>query len=359
MYVGVDLHKRVAVYAAVDGSGKVVSRGRVENTLEGWKAFAEIVGPGSEVALEATLNWGRVHDLLESLGLRPVVANSKRVRMIAESRNKNDRIDSEVLAQLLRTDFLPRVHVPRKEVRQKRELLSYRVSLGRSLRRMKSQVHALLMKEWVDAPHELFSNEGKAFLRCVELPPLKRATLDGLLAQLETLEGEVARCQSLLAQLSLEDDDVRRLMEIRGIDYYSAQIVVSWVDDVRRFSNWRKLAAYAGLVPSNRSSAEKAYHGHITKAGPSILRWILVENVPYVVQANPQLAHAHQRIARRRGRGVARVAVARRLVRIIYHMLRDGTHYRYVTEKTYRRKLSEMAVDARRFEPKREVGARS
>lgn len=359
MYVGVDLHKKMAVYTALDERGNVVMRGETENTMEGWRAFAERVRPGTEVVFEATVNWGQVHDLLEDLGLRPEVVHSKRVRLIAESRNKTDRIDSEVLAQLSRAGFLPRIHVPPREVRERRELLSYRVSLGRSSTKLKCQIHSLLRKEWLEVPEELFTSDGRTFLRTVTLPPVKRAMMNGLIAQLDAVEAEVERCQSLLAQLSLKDESVLRLMEIRGIDYYSAQILVSWIDDVRRFPNWRKLASYVGLVPSNRSSAEKAYHGHITKEGPSIVRSALVENIPYVVQGNPELAAAHGRIAKRRGSGIARVAVARRLLRVVYYMMRDGTHYRYVNPKTYRRKLSEMNADARRLDRKRQRASRS
>lgn len=94
MFVGVDLHKKMAVYTAVDDAGNVIGEGATENTLEGWEKFGQLFPPGTSVALEACVNWGQVCDALEGHGLRPALANSKRVRMIAESKSKTDRIDS-------------------------------------------------------------------------------------------------------------------------------------------------------------------------------------------------------------------------------------------------------------------------
>lgn len=359
MFVGVDLHKKMAVYTAVDDAGNVIGEGATENTLEGWEKFGQLFPPGTSVALEACVNWGQVCDALEGHGLRPALANSKRVRMIAESKSKTDRIDSQILAQLLRTQFLPQVHIPSAEVRRLRELLSYRWSLGKTSGEIKSRIHGLLVKEWVEVPARVFYGPGKKWLAKVSLPPASRMMLDGLLERLRCVEAEQARCQAVFAQHAREDERVLRLMEIRGIDYYTALIVVSWIDDVRRFPTWRKLAAYVGVVPSSRSSAETAYHGHITKEGPAILRWAVTECIRYVVAENPKLRGALERIGRRRGKGIARVAVARRLVRILYHMLRDGTHYEYRTEKTYRRKLEEMEVEARRYSLPSENASRS
>jgi transposase len=359
MYVGVDLHKKAAVYTAVDDEGSVLRRGEVPNTLPGWREFAGLFPAGAEVALEPCVNWGQVCELLEDHGFRPALANSKRVRMIAESRNKTDSIDSEILAQLLRTRYLPLVHIPSRWAREARELVSYRATLGHRNTELKSRVHSILAKQWVEVPTPLFYGPGMTFLETIQLAPLSRRMLDGHLEQLRVVAEEVTRCQALMAQRALKDDRVLRLMEIRGLDYYTALILVSWIDDIHRFPDWRKLASYFGLVPSTRSSAEKAYHGHITKEGPALARWALVESVRYVTAENPKLRRALGIIGKRRGAGIGRVAVARRLVRIIYRMLKDGTHYEYLTERTYRRKLKEMEVEARRFQLPSEIASRS
>ena len=348
MYVGIDLHKKAAVYTAVGEQGMVLGRGSVPNTLDGWNSFASLFPEGTEVAMEACVNWGQVCDKLESHGFRPLLANSKRVRMIAESRSKTDSIDSEILAQLLRTRYLPLVHIPSREMREARELVSFRAALGHRNTEIKSRIHSMLAKEWISVPDPLFYGPGLEFLKAAKLSPLNRRLMDSLLAQLTVVENEVMKCQSLMAHLSLNNKYVLRLMEIRGFDYYTAHILVSWIDGVDRFRDWRRLASYFGLVPSSRSSAEKAYHGHITKEGPTLARWALVESVRYVVSENPKLRRVLSQIGKRRGAGIARVAVARRLVRIIYHMLKEDTHYEYITERTYRRKMKEMKTDAAR-----------
>jgi transposase len=315
--------------------------------------------PGSEVALEPCVNWGQVCEVLEDHGFRPALANSKRVRMIAESRSKTDSIDSEILARLLRTRYLPSVHIPSREAREARELVFYRAVLGHRNSELKSRVHSILAKQWVEVRAALFNGPGTTFLETVPLPPLSRRMLDGHLEQLRVVAEEITRCQALMAQRALKDERVLRLMEIRGLDYYTALILVSWIDNIHRFPDWRRLASYFGIVPSTRSSAEKAYHGHITKEGPALARWALVESVRYVTSDNPKLRRALGIIGKRRGARIGRVPVARRLVRIIYRMLKDGTHHEYLTEKTYRRKLKEMEVEARRFQLPSEIASRS
>lgn len=339
MYIGVDLHKLSAVVTALDESGQEVLTTKFRNTREGWEEFHTTFSQGGRVVLESTVNHLSVVELLESWGYQVSVAHSLGVRAIATSKAKTDKIDSRILAKLLHADFLPTCYVPAQKVREMRELLRHRIKLGRDAAQVKNRIHALLTKHWVT--HEfsdLFGRGGRRFLADLELPTLTRYILDSLLRELDLLQSEIAKTQGIQAELALEDEQIQRLMQIRGIDFYSAQIIVNEIGDIHRFPSHRQLASYAGLVPIVRNSADKVRHGHITKQGNRNLRWILVEAVTKAKDTDPNLKQKYQRLCKRRGKMIARVALARHLLRVIYYMLRDKTDYRYTSESLYQRK---------------------
>jgi len=348
MYIGIDLHKINAVVTALDDSGQEVMTTRFRNDLKGWNKFHETFPDGGHVVLEATVIHMEVVDLLESWGFEVSVAHCKSVRAIATSKTKTDKIDSHVLAKLLQSDFLPTAYVPSKRIREMRELLRHRIHLGRDVVQIKNRIHALLSKQWVT--HEfsdLFGKKGRQFLSSLELPIKSRYVLDSLLRELDIIHHEISFIESLLAKYSVNDDDVRRLMQIRGIDFYSAQIIKSEIGDIHRFPSHRQLASYAGIVPTIRNSADKVRHGHITKEGNRNLRWILVESAIRAKKNNPKLQKIHTRLSKRRGKMIARVAIARHLLRIIYYMLRDKTDYHYIDQSLYEDKKKRMDSIAR------------
>ena len=344
VYIGIDLHKASAVFTALDDDGQEVVTSRLPNTREGWKEFRETFPEGGKVVLEATVNHMEVVDLLEGWGFDAVVAHAKQVRAIATSKTKTDKIDSKILAKLLQADFVPKAYVPPKKIRQMRELIRYRIQLGRDAAHLKNRVHALLSKNWVTHDFsDLFGKGGMRFLERLELPPDSRTVLESLLRQIRLAKVEIDGLQKRLAKHSVDDEQVQRLMQINGIDFYSAQIILSEIGDVNRFPSYRQMASYAGIVPTVRNSAETVRNGHITKEGNRNFRWILVEAAIKARAHDPNLRKAYDRIKNRRGSRVAQVAVARRLLRIIFYMLRDGTDYRYTREATYAAKKTRLA----------------
>ncbi len=348
MYIGIDLHKAYAVVTALDDCGQEILTTRFRNNLEGWEELHETFPEGGHVVIEATLNHMEVLDLLEDWGFEVSVAHCQGVRAIATSKTKTDKIDSHVLAKLLQSDFLPTAYVPTKQIREMRELLRHRIQLGRDAAQVKNRIHALLSKKWkTHGFSDLFGKKGRQFLTSLELPAISRHVLDSLLRALDMINQEISFTQSLVAKYSVEDDDIERLLQIRGIDFYSAQIIKNEIGDIHRFPSHRQLASYAGIVPTVRNSADKIRHGHITKEGNRNLRWILVELATRAKDDNPKLAKIHTRLSKRRGKMIAKVAVARHLLRIIYYMLRDKTDYHYIDESLYENKKKRLYSIAR------------
>jgi transposase len=328
----VDFHKETSVVTRLRADGSRV--GKTEyyaSTREGLTRLRESCGAQDHVAVEATYHWALFADVFEDFEGELVLAHPYKNRLIAESRNKNDKVDSKVLADLLRTDFLARAWIAPKEVRETRELLRYRASLVRIQTALKNRVRVLLAKAGVSVKAtDLFSPTGLRELRALELGALRDLIVGNALgvaerlrAQLGETEAEIGRRVGLSAEAQLVDT-------IKGIGPLGALTVVSEIGEIGRFSRAGKLVSYGGLAPITRASAGIVRHGGISKQGSPWLRWILVEAVEHAVQAYPALAALQRRVTANQGnrKCAGRIAVARQLLVSIYHMLKHNQPFR-------------------------------
>lgn len=170
--------------------------------------------------------------------------------------------------------------------------------------------------------------------------------LRSLLRGLAYLNEEIACMESEIARVSMDgkfSEEVKRLMEIKGIDFYSALAIMAWIGDINRFPSDRKLA----VVPRVRQSGDKEIHGHITRAGPEMLRWILISDATVAVKYPGKLKRYYMRLKKRIGHGRAIVASAHKLVKIIFHMLKENRHYEERDDDLLYRKLMRMGLRAR------------
>jgi transposase len=323
-WVGIDLHRRRSFVTAISEDGEVSLRRRIANDPE---AFLELLGDpeGTQVALEATYGWEWLADLLEDAGFELHLAHPLRTRAIAAARVKTDAVDAATLAQLLRAGLLPEAYIAPRELRDVRELLRHRVALVAMRTALKNRVHAILARHGVIHDHsDLFGKAGRQFLASLELRQASRQRLDSLLALLDDFDREIAAAAGEIDRQAKSDERVRLLCQIHGIGRYTAMLIIAEIGDVRRFPTARHLCAWAGLTPTVRSSDGKARLGHISRQGSSILRWAVVEAAQHVPTRGGPLREQFERIAKRRGRRVARVAVARQILTLCYYGLRDG-----------------------------------
>ncbi len=349
-FVGLDIHKRQVEATVLDEAGKVVHRQRFDCTRAALQCFAaKWLGPESRVALEATTNTWSVFDVLAPLCGEVVVSNPLRTRAIAEAKIKNDKVDALVLAQLLRADFLPRVWAPDEPTRQNRRLCTRRVALVGDRTRIKNRIHAVLHQRLIRAPEgDLFSPKNLRWLVGIALDSDGRACVDSELRMLEGVERELELLGDTLAKHGFDDPRVRLLMTLPGVDVAIAQILVSTLGDISRFSNPDRAAAYVGLVPSTKQSGDPdhIYHGPITKQGKSHARWMLIQAAQHVAGHPGPLGAFFQRLAKKKNRNVAVVATARKLVTIAWHMLKNNEPYRYAIPRTTEAKLARLRVRA-------------
>ena len=323
--VGIDLHKRRSHIAALDEQGRKVLSRRIENDPAIFLELLAKIDGESKVALEATYGWEWLADVLEEAGYELHLAHPLRTKAIASARVKTDSVDALTLAHLLRTDLLPEAYIAPRELRDLRDLLRHRVALTHMRSALKNRVHALIARQGIRHDHsDLFGNAGLPFLAQLELREPPRRRLDSLLALIADFDREIDRTTREIDQRARHDDRVDVLCQIRGVGPYTAMLVIAEIGDITRFQKARKLCAWAGLTPTVRSSDGKARLGHITRQGSRPLRWALVEAAQHSVRGGGPLRQDFERISKRRGRKIAKVAVARKILTLCYYGLRDG-----------------------------------
>jgi transposase len=328
-YIGVDLGKRKALVVKKDRQGKITSKVTVPVTQAALENYFSKQDRRSQVVVEATGNWMYFYETIERYTPQVMLAHPLKTRAIAEARIKTDTIDATTLAELLRLEGIPKAYIPPREVRDIRELLRYRASLVSVRVGLKNKIHAVLTKNGIDCTFSnVLGKASKAWLRALPLRACYRQEVDGYLRVGEALKSSIDEItQTIKAQVA-ENPQAQLLMGIPGISYYSALLILSEIGEIGRFPDAKRLCSYAGLVPSIYSSGSKTYNGRITKQGSRWLRWILVETSTHAANGDAKFQKVYQRVSRRRGRSTARVALARKVLTVIYAMLKRNEPFK-------------------------------
>jgi transposase len=347
--VGLDVHKRQITFCVLDTDGRKVQSGSFDLTRARLTYFARhVLRPTDQVALEATTNCWAVTLVLQPHVARVVVSNPLVTKAIAQSKVKTDKVDAHVLAQLLRCDFLPEVWHPDDATRLLRESTGRRAALVRQRTAMRNRIHGVLAMRLTETPDSLFSAGGQQWLERLlpQLDEQARQLIASDQRQLECLQREIDLFDQQQAKQACQDPRVMLLMTLPGVDVAVAQSLLAALGDLQRFPTADHAAAYLGLAPSTRQSADKCYHGPITKRGNNQARWMAIQAAHHVASHPGPLGHFFRRLKQRKNHNVAVVAVARKLVLIAWHMLRKNEPYRYALPKTTQGKLAKLRIRA-------------
>ena len=328
--IGLDLHKRETQLCMLAEDGTVSER-RIATTRE--RLTAVLGGrPPARVLLEASTESEWVAQHVATLGHAVVVADPNFAPMYAtrSRRVKTDKRDARTLAEACKAGTYRPAHRASGAQRHVRAELAVRDALVRTQARYIVLAKSLARRDGLRiAPGA--SERFLARLAAVELSAELAAELAPLVALLRPLTDEIAAADARIAAAVDADPLVQRLTTAPGVGPVTATAFVATLDDVTRFDGAHQVAAYLGFVPTEHSSGEKQRRGAITKAGSPRMRWLLVEAAWSVLRSTrPDTADLRawaERIAVRRGRRTAVVALARRLAGILYAMWRDGTAY--------------------------------
>lgn len=332
-YMGIDYHKQYFVATTMDEKGKVISKERVSTDRDSIKSYFEKAGSAGEVkaVMEACYGWEYFYDEVDELVDELIMAHPLKTRLIAEARIKTDSIDSETLAHLLRADLIPPAYAPSSETRDQKNLLRYRSSLTAMKVRIKNMIHSVLTRNHIEDEgfqglSDKFGKKGIAYMRAVTLKGNDTAILHDYLDLLEETEKRIKAAESRIRAVCRQDEICRLLSSIPGIGDILAVTIRYEIDNIERFISSGKLCSYAGLVPSTYSSGSRTYQGRITKQGNKWLRWAMIEAAQRAPLSDMWLKAFYARVSKK-GKKIARVAVARKLLEIIYRVWTERRPY--------------------------------
>jgi len=339
-FIGVDLHKKSITVCVMDQNRKVLARRTIPCTetnkiVDFFRKFRPF-----KVVVEATASYPWFVELVESMADEVILANPKKLRVIAESTKKTDRLDAQILAEFLVLDMIPRAYQPTPRQRQHRALVRHRQYLQGRITSVRSKIRHILSNYNADRK-DLFSTKcGPAYFKEVPLSDADRFVIKQLwalwqefVAQREALTKKIKAFVAKAPQREAED---RALLKTApGVGFVTAEVVLSELGDYGRFRNSKAVSAYAGLAPAVRQSGDKRSKDmRITKEGSGLLRWALVESAWRLVGTSPKWSAMYARLKQRKGSKRAIVAVARKLLCVLYAMLRTRTPYKIVATET-------------------------
>ena len=346
--IGLDVSRTVGEIAYLE-DGLLREGGRVVLQHDALERFARGLQPSDEVVLEATGNTTAIVTALKPYVAKVVIANPLQVRLIAEARVKTDKIDAAILAQLYASGFLPQVWMPDDYTQALRRQVARRSQIVRHRTRLKNQIHAVLAAHLIPQcpAADLFGRKGRAWLAEQPLPMDERLAVEQRLRELDRLGEDLGAIDKLLCESVLQDEQLKRLLTITGVNSIVAIGLLAAIGEISRFASPEKLVSYFGLNPRVRQSGlQPAQHGHISKVGRAHARAMLVEAAWAAANAPGPLRAFFLRIRARRGQQIAAVATARKLAVIAWHVLAGQEDYAWGRPGLIAKKRRELELRA-------------
>jgi transposase len=321
-YVGVDLHRTQFTVCLLEEAGR---KSRKQWKIEQLPEFVAQLQSEDELAVEATGTTARFYEAVVKQVARVVVVNPHQFRVISESVKKTDRSDAEALALYLSKGLLPEVRMKNRQQREVQHLAETRDLLVKQRSALKSKINNLLAANGIYLKREALSSvKGLEGVLTSQVSALVKAELRILVDQIRSLSSSLSELDELLEEEGRGLPGHANLTSIKGIGSLSATILLTAVGNIQDFADAGKLAAYLGLVPRVQNSNETERSGGITKRGNKLARTALVQCGLVAQRYSPYLKRFYERIKSRRGGGKAKIALARKLVKLVYDTLKNN-----------------------------------
>ena len=328
-YLGIDLHLKRTYAVLMDDTGQIIDERRVPND-EFEQYLHEFVPQNTYAVLEATRNWPFMYDLLHKNLERVELAHPKELKAIAAAVVKDDPIDSRTLAHLARLNFLPVAYAAPPEIRDLRTYLRHRDWFVRQRSQCKNRIHAVLAAYNLVSPvSDLFGAQGRQFLAEAldTLQPGAQRTISDHLDLIDHLDQYIQAIEADIVLTPQQHRFVRLLKTIPGVGQLTATIIIAEIGDIQRFNSPKALCNWAGLTPKVRKSDTRVRHGRISKQGSPYLRAAMTRAATVASYKSKRWHRVHEALAPRCGKTAAKVAIARRLLTVVYFMLKRNEPY--------------------------------
>jgi len=279
------------------------------------------------VGMEATGYSRWFERLLAELGFEVWMGDPAEIKAKRVKKQKFDREDARLLLRLMRENNFPQIWVPGPENRDLRQLLWHRHRMVQMRTRIMNQLQALAMNEGYRWKKKLFSEQGRAQLEKLTLAPWASRRRQELLELLDRMNPTIAELTAAVEREARKRPEVLRLMTHPGVGPLTALAYVLIIGTPTRFERGKQIGTYVGMIPCEESSARKQRLGHISKQGNSLLRFLLVEAAQAAARIHPDWRRRYKRLAMRRHKSIAKVAMGRRMAIKLYWMWRNGCEY--------------------------------
>jgi len=306
-YSGIDQHKRDSFITTYGPHGEVVNQKRVPNSaMLIQRYFSQLPGPHKAV-VESTGSWYWLADLLEAQGVELTLAHTTRLKAISAAKVKTNKIDSDVLAMLLRADVIPEAHMISPEMRGPRDLMRTRLRLVEKCASCRNSIERLLEKFNL---HDV-----------TELDELYRLQAACHEAQIELLHDQINTLEAALHPHLIPNQDIQRLLWIPGIGKLNAFTIYTEIDGIERFPSANQFFSYCRLVPGAANTGTRTRHRSGSKQGNRYLKLAFGHAAVRAIQYYPEIRAFYRAKRRKKPERIARTLVALEIARIVYHVL--------------------------------------
>jgi len=329
LIIGCDYHPSFQQIACVDADTGELSEQRLAHREQAEQFYRELQqrNQAVRVGMESSGHSRWFERMLGELGFELWIGDPAEIRTKRVRKQKTDRQDAQLLLRLMIEDRFPRVWVPDAENRDLRQLLWHRHRLVQMRTRVMNQLHVVPLNEGLRRKKALWRPAGRKELESIALAPWASRRRQDLLELLDQLTPKIQELTRALEEEVEKRAVTRRLMTHPGVGPLTALAYELVIGTPERFQCGKQLASYVGLVPEEKSSGDRRRLGHISKQGNVLLRFLLVEAAQVTVRSHPQWRSKFFHLAMRRGRKIAKVAMARKLAVHLYWMWRQNLDY--------------------------------
>ena len=330
--IGCDYHPGFQQIAFVDTETGEVEERRLEHPEEAEKFYRDLAAQGASVrvGMEASGHARWFERLLSELKFELWIGDAAVIRAKRVRKQKTDRQDAELILKLMLKDDFPQIWVPSWENRDLRQLLWHRHRMVQARTRIMNQLQAVALNEGLLCKKRLWRETGRKQLESFPLGLWARRRRQDLLQLLDRLTPTIAELTQAIEREVEKSPEAQQLQTHPGVGPLTALAFVLLIGNADRFQCGKQVASYLGLVPLEDSSGNRRRLGHITKQGNSLLRFLLVEAAQVTVRSDPEWRSKYFHLAMRRGRKIAKVAMARKLAVRLYWMMRKEWDYEQV-----------------------------
>jgi transposase len=329
LIIGCDYHPSFQQIAFVDTETGEQQERRLQHREEAEKFYRDLAAQGMKVrvGMEASGQARWFERLLAELNIELWVEDATEIARKRERKQKTDRQDAQHILKLMLKDDFPKIWVPSWENRDLRQLLWHRHRMVQARTRIMNQLQAVALNEGVRCNKRLWREKGREQLESFQLAPWASRRRHDLLELLDRLNPTIGALSQAIEQEVEKCPEAQRLRTHPGVGPLTALAFVLIIGKPDRFPCGKQIASYLGLVPLEDSSGNRRRLGHITKQGNSLLRFLLVEAAQVTVRSVPEWRSKCVHLTMRRGRNIAKVAMARKLAVRLYRMMRKEWDY--------------------------------